>query len=81
MLSTLRKPAFLKIYSIPLIQVTANSMGNAIAVIFALDLGATIFQVNLINSVSSTMSILFLIPVGILSDRYGRKPMIIILES
>ena len=56
-------------------------MGNAIAVIFALDLGATIFQVNLINSVSSTMSILFLIPVGILSDRYGRKPMIIILES
>ena len=52
-------------------------MSNSISVLFALDLGATIFQVNLINTMRSTMSILLLVPFGILSDRYGRKPMIL----
>lgn len=52
-------------------------MSNSIAVLFALDLGANILQVNLINTVRSTMAILLLIPFGILSDRYGRKPMIL----
>ncbi len=52
-------------------------MSNSISVLFALDLGASIFQVNLINTMRSTMSILLLVPFGILSDRYGRKPMIL----
>jgi MFS family permease len=52
-------------------------MSNSIAILFALDLGANIFQVNLINTMQSTMSILLLVPFGILSDRYGRKPMIL----
>ncbi|MCW3989349.1 MAG: MFS transporter [Candidatus Bathyarchaeota archaeon] len=77
MLSTLRKPAFLKIYTLPLLQVAIGSMSNSVSILFALDLGANIFQINLINTVRSTMSILLLIPFGILSDRYGRKPMII----
>ena len=77
MLSTLRKPAFLKIYTIPLIQMIIGAMSNSISVLFALDLGASIFQVNLINTMRSTMSILLLVPFGILSDRYGRKPMIL----
>ena len=76
-LSTLRKPAFLKIYSIPLIQNSIGAMSNSISILFALDLGASIFQVNLINTMRSTMSILLLVPFGILSDRYGRKPMIL----
>ncbi len=76
-LSTLRKPAFLKIYSIPLLQVAIGSMSNSVSILFALDLGASIFQINLISTVRSTMSILLLIPFGILSDRYGRKPMIL----
>ena len=77
LLSTLRKPAFLKIYTLPLLQVAIGSMSNSVSILFALDLGANIFQINLINTVRSTMSILLLIPFGILSDRYGRKPMII----
>ena len=77
MLSTLRKPAFLKIYTLPLLQVAIGSMSNSVSILFALDLGANIFQINLINTVRSTMSILLLIPFGILSDRYGRKPMIL----
>jgi len=76
-LSNLRKPAFLKIYTIPLIQNSLGSMSNSISILFALDLGANIFQVNLINTMRSTMSILLLVPFGILSDRYGRRPMII----
>ena len=52
-------------------------MSNSISILFALDLGANIFQVNLINTMRATMSILLLVPFGILSDRYGRKPMII----
>lgn len=52
-------------------------MSNSVSILFALDLGANIFQINLINTVRSTMSILLLIPFGILSDRYGRKPMIL----
>lgn len=77
MLNTIRKPEFLKIYSIPLISVSIGSMSNSIAILYALDLGATILQVNLISTVRSTMAILLLIPFGILSDRYGRKPMIL----
>ena len=77
MFSTLRKPALLKIYVIPLIQTSIGSMSNSISILFALDLGANIFQVNLINTMRSTMSILLLVPFGILSDRYGRRPMII----
>lgn len=52
-------------------------MSNSVSILFALDLGASIFQVNLISTMRSTMSILLLIPFGILSDRYGRKPMIL----
>lgn len=77
MLSTLRKPEFLKLYSIPLISVSIGSMSNSIAILYALDLGASILQVNLISTVRSTMAILLFIPFGILSDRYGRKPMIL----
>lgn len=77
LLSTIRKPAFLKIYIIPLLQTGIGSMSNSISILFALDLGASIFQVNLINTMRSTMSILLMVPFGILSDRYGRKPMIL----
>lgn len=77
MLRTLRKPAFLKIYFIPLIQMCLGTMTGSIAILFALDLGATILQVNLINTMRSTMAIFLLVPFGILSDRFGRKPMIL----
>jgi len=77
MLGTLRKPVFIKIYAIPLLQISIGSLSNSIAILFALDLGANIFQVNLIDTVRSTMSILLLVPFGALSDRYGRRPMIV----
>jgi len=67
----------LKLYLVPLIFVTTGSMVWAIGVLYALDLGASIFQVNLITTIHNTMGILLLVPFGILSDRLGRRPMLI----
>jgi len=49
----------------------------SINVLYALDLGASILQVNLITTIWSTMGILLQVPFGILSDRLGRKPMLL----
>ncbi|UCH01331.1 MAG: MFS transporter [Candidatus Bathyarchaeota archaeon] len=67
----------MKIYLIPLFSVMVGSITWSISVLYALDLGATIIQVNLISTIRSTMSILLLVPFGILSDRFGRKPMVL----
>jgi MFS family permease len=67
----------LKLYVMPLISNMTASMTWSIAVIYALDLGADIFQVNLITTIWSTMSIVILLPFGILSDRMGRRPMLL----
>ena len=77
MFATLRKPVFLKIYLIPLLTMCVGSMSFGISVIYALDMGADILQINLITTIRSTMSILLLVPFGILSDRFGRKPMLL----
>ncbi len=77
MFSTLRNPALVRIYVIPLLFMTTASMTGAISVVYALDLGASITQVNLISTIRSTMGILLLVPFGILSDRYGRRPMLL----
>ena len=70
MFTTLKNPALLKIYFIPLITMTVQSMTGAIAILYALELGADIFQVNLISTIQSLMGIILLVPFGILSDRF-----------
>jgi MFS family permease len=77
MLPTLRNRALAKIYVIPLFFTTTAMMTWAIGVLYALDLGADILQVNLITTIWSVMGIVLLIPFGILSDRLGRKPMLL----
>jgi len=77
MFSTLRRTALLKLYLIPLIFVTTGSMVWAIGVLYALDLGASILQVNLITTIQNAVGILLLVPFGILSDRLGRRPMLL----
>ncbi len=77
MFQTLRKPHFVKIYLIPLMATGIGSMSWSISILYALELGADIFQVNLITTIHSTMSILLVVPFGILSDRFGRRPMVI----
>jgi len=77
MFATLKKPVFMKICALPFSLMLVSSMSWAIAVLYALDLGANTFQVNLISTIRQTMGIFLLVPFGILSDRLGRKPMIL----
>ncbi|MCW4037679.1 MAG: MFS transporter [Candidatus Bathyarchaeota archaeon] len=73
----MKNPVFMKIYAIPLLTVMVQSMSGAIAILYALDLGANVLQVNLITTIRSTMGIFLMVPFGILSDRFGRKPMVL----
>jgi MFS family permease len=54
-----------------------DQMANAIAILFALELNADILQINLITTVGMVMGIMLEVPFGMLSDRLGRKPMLI----
>ncbi len=77
MLSTLRNMQLTKIYIVPFFFTTSAMMTWAISVLYALDLGADVLQVNLITTVWSAMGILVLVPFGLLSDRLGRRPMLL----
>lgn len=77
MFQTIRNPSLLKVYLVPFFAMVTSSMVGAISILYALDLGADILQVNLISTIQSTMSILLVIPFGLLADRFGRKPMLI----
>jgi len=78
MFSTFRNRALVKIYIIPLLSMISQSMVGAISVVYALDLGASVTQVNLIGTIQSTMGIFLMVPFGMLSDRFGRRPMLLI---
>lgn len=77
MLSTLRKPDLIRIYLIPFITMLVSSMAWSISIVYALELGANIYQVNLLRSIRTLMGIVLLVPIGVLSDRFGRKGMVI----
>lgn len=77
MLSTLRKPDLIRIYLIPFITMLVSSMAWSISIVYALELGANIYQVNLLRSIRTLMGIVLLVPIGVLSDRFGRKAMVI----
>ncbi len=77
MFSTLRNPKLLKIYLIPLFAVLLGTMTQSIAVLYVFELGGSTFEINLISTVRSSMGILLIVPFGILSDRFGRKPMVL----
>jgi len=74
----IKNPRLLRIYIIPLAAMITGSMVGAISILYALELGADIFQVNLITTIRTTMGIVLLVPFGILSDRFGRRPMVLI---
>ncbi len=77
MLNTIRNPKLMRIYLIPLISMILGTMTGAIAILFILDLGGTIFDINLITTISSGMGILIIVPFGMLSDRLGRRPTVL----
>ncbi len=77
MLNTIHNPKLMRIYLIPLISMILGTMTGAIGILFILDLGATVFEINLITTLSSAMGILIIVPFGMLSDRLGRRPTVL----
>jgi MFS family permease len=77
MLGTIRNPKLLKIYLIPLISMILGTMTGAISIVYILELGGTVFDINLITTISSAMGILLIVPFGMLSDRLGRRPTVL----
>ena len=76
--TALRNPELHKVCIIPLISNSTASMTWAIAVPYADSLNATILQINLITTIWATMGIFLQVPFGILSDKLGRKRMLLI---
>ena len=70
----------LPIFLVPFLGNTIGMMANAVLVLFALDLGSTLTEIGLMRSIGGAMGIALRIPFGILSDKYGRKSMIIMAQ-
>jgi len=77
MLSTIRKPDLVRIYLIPLVTMLVSSMTWSISIVYYLELGANVTQVNLLRSIRTLMGTLLLVPIGALSDKLGRKYMVL----
>ena len=70
----------LPILSVPFLSNTIGMMVNSILVLFALDVGSTLTEVGLMRSIGGAMGIVLRIPFGILSDKYGRKSMLLMAQ-
>jgi MFS family permease len=70
----------LPIFSVPFLSNTIGMMVNSILVLFALDVGSTLTEVGLMRSIGGAMGIVLRIPFGILSDKYGRKSMLLLAQ-
>ncbi|MCJ7634739.1 MFS transporter [Candidatus Bathyarchaeota archaeon] len=77
MLKTLRNRTVLEVGLVMMLYNTFDLACRSILVVYQLNLGATLFQINLIGTVTSIMSLVE-IPFGMISDRYGRKYVLII---
>lgn len=77
MFITIKNPALLRIYLTTLFSMFITTAQGTISILYALELGANILQINLITNISGTMAIFLEIPFGILSDRLGRKRMLL----
>lgn len=60
---------------IHIVGVAANGL-----VLYALDLGASVFDLAMISTVGSTMELAILLPTCFLSDKYGRKRMLLLSQ-
>ncbi|WP_438448757.1 MFS transporter [Gorillibacterium sp. sgz5001074] len=72
-----KKWDLISVASIPLIMTLGNSMLIPVLPMLARELGITTFQVSLIITVYAVVAIVLIPLAGFLSDRYGRKRVII----
>lgn len=55
-------------------------VASSVLVLYALDLGASFLEASLISTVGGVMGLAMLVPFGIISDRFGRKRMLLVPE-
>ncbi len=63
------------IFTTSFFTLLAYNMQTPTLSLFAVELGATLFQVGLISSVGAVVRLISRIPIGLLSDRFGRRPL------
>ena len=78
-LKNLVNKKFAPVLLLPLLIHIVGLAANAL-VLYALDLGSSVYDVAMISIVGSTMELAILLPTGFLSDRYGRKKMLLISQ-
>ncbi len=67
-----------------LLLFVSNAIGEmvyAVLILFALDLKATLIDVGLISLAQGIPTLILQLPLGTLSDKIGRKPMVILAEA
>ena len=79
-IKSVKNRKILPIFLVPFLSNTTGMMVNSILVLFALDVGSTLTEVGLMRSIGGAMGIVLRIPFGILSDKYGRKSMILMAQ-
>lgn len=77
MFSTLKNKALLKLDITILVFSIIAFMSGAVNIPYIVELGGGVYEVNLITTIPTIIGLLLLVPFGILSDKFGRKPMLI----
>ncbi len=72
------KRTILAIYASTILGMTATAISGTILVLYALELGGSIFEVGLVSSAGAYVALALRIPMGALSDRIGRRRILII---
>ena len=66
------------IYASTILGMTATAISGTILVLYAMELGGSIFEVGLVSSAGAYVALALRIPMGALSDRMGRRRILII---
>ena len=77
MFSSFKNPSLLQIYLMHLFSLLSNSLTSSIFILYAIELKADILTINLTTTIAGAMAIFLRLPFGVLSDKYGRKPMLV----
>jgi MFS family permease len=62
------------------LEMISVTLTSSALVLFALDLDATIVDINLIRVVTIVIPLLLQLPMGVVSDRLGRRPLILVSQ-
>jgi MFS family permease len=62
------------------LEMVSVTLTSSALVLFALDLDATIVDINLIRVVTVVIPLLLQLPMGVVSDRLGRRPLILVSQ-